>query len=258
MQLAFISPIDALPMTEDQALHLMLPQLVDEPEYKRHFLKMRRLGKRIILDNGANEGFEISDKELAKIAGDFFVDELVLPDVMGDFHATVARSKDFLNQQRLNLRREVEFGFVLHGRTYYDAISNFDFLMNSRELYSQISVIYLPRMMVREVGDRVRINVADYIFTQAPKLNKHIHFLGASPLWMLECKEASQLAVGPKKRIRSMDTSAPFVYARAGKYVDEGVYKRNEKTFFHSPLSIDQRLMARENMDAMNRWAGAR
>lgn len=258
MQLAFIPPIDALSMTEGQALHLMLPQHIDEPEYRKHFLKMRRLGKRIMLDNGANENFEISDKELVKVAGDYFVNELVLPDTMGDFYSTLGKALDFLGQHRLEFRKEVEFGFVLHGRTYYEAINHFDTLRANQKLFEQINVIYLPRMMVQKEGDRIRINVADYIFEQEPRFNKHIHLLGANPLWMMECREAYKLADGAKKRFRSMDTSAPFVYAKRDKYIDEGVYRRDEASYFYGPMSVDQRLMARENMEAMQRWVGVR
>ncbi len=261
MQLAFIPPLSLLDTVVTRPMQLMLPQHVDIPTVKKHFLKARRLGGHIILDNGANEGKTWSAEDLSVIAADFFVNEVVMPDVMGDFQTTFDQAKEFLGSDKKGFRTGVAFGFVLHGRSYIDCVENYHTLLSAPKLLEQIGVIYLPRMLVTEDALRTRVELADYIMsikTPNRKLKKPIHFLGASPYWMREVKEAAKLANGSLKRVRSMDTSAPYVYAMRNKYIDEGVIRRDEETYFDSVLDSEQREIAQGNCNVMDLWSGTR
>jgi hypothetical protein len=261
MQMAYIPPIAHLKDVITRDFQLMLPQFVEDPEYKKHFLKARRLGKHIILDNGANEKKPCPPEELSTIAANFFVSEVVMPDVMGDFQATYDSAKVFLGEYKKSFRKEVAFGFVLHGRNYHDVCMNYNELRKNLFIFNQIGVIYLPRLLVSEQSPFTRIEAADYIFGQ-PKIDKRphkpIHFLGASPYWPREAYQAFALADGPRKRIRSMDTSAPYVYALRNMFIDEGFTRRDEATYFDTTLDPGQHEMAVSNMNAMDRWAGKR
>jgi len=233
----------------------MLPQWVGNLTYDKFFKYRAGMGDHIILDNGANEGYKISLDRLCTLANRYGVSELVLPDTMGDFEETLGQAKLFLGHYASSCPKWTKFGFVLHGANYEDAARNFAKLRGIKELYDMISVIYIPRMLVTKKEPGARISLAYYIHGHNNRFvsrnqEKQIHLLGASPICMTEVRDARKSV----SAIRSMDTSAPYVYALKGKHVDDGVVHREHDTYFYALIDPGTRKLALQSCELMDSW----
>lgn len=232
--------------------HLMLPHLLYHERYMHFFMKVKHLGQYIILDNGAAEGAEVAWSRLASTAHDYRVDELVLPDQMGNPEATLEMAKDFLSDTKNTLPKKTRLGYVLHGNNARDAKASYDRLTKAVSFFNRIEVIYLPRILVTAKEPRARIEVAQYIMNDT---SKPMHFLGASPHRLDEGKWIRDELRGA---IRSMDTSAPFVYAMKYAYVNDGSKRgRDIDTYFDTPIDPHMRDIAKRNCEIMDGWIGA-
>jgi hypothetical protein len=231
--------------------HLMLPHLIYNPMYSNFFSKAKNLGQYIILDNGKAEHVQISHEKLAGIAWSYKVDELVLPDSMGDPEETQSLARLFLGEHRGSLPVKMKIGYALQGRTEFELKEAYDTLRKSTRLYDSIDVLYIPRLVVTPDNPRARVNTAAYIFDKE-RLPKPIHFLGAS---VHAIDEGKWVRDGLGGRIRSMDTSAPFVYALRGAYINDGSrIQRDIDTYFTSQWPEGLRHIAKVNMEIMNAW----
>jgi hypothetical protein len=242
MRMIYIPPFAMLDESPGRVLppmQLMLPHLVKFELYSNHFKKMAGLNKYIILDNGANEGATTSMMDLSKVADDYGVHELVLPDVMGSFEETLSLTKFFLNQYERRIPTWTKLGFVLHGVNANEVLENFERLRRIKVIYNKLGVLYIPRMLVTEGNLTARIDIAKYILTEDS--TKPIHFLGASPLWLDEIAQVP-------RHVRSMDTSAPYVYAKRGVSVATGrSVARDHATYFRGTMNHNQKRLALEN-----------
>jgi hypothetical protein len=246
MQMVYIPPISRLNDVRHRDYQLMLPQLTSDDRYKKFFLGIIDSYTDVILDNGANEGHSISMEELAAMADLYLPSELVLPDIMGDFQGTLDKAKEYVHHFLMQTPAQTKLGFVLHGYNADDTINNYYNLRKIREVYSLIDVLYIPRRLVTRKDPRARITVAKVIASE--ELKKSIHFLGASPLWLSEIKETPRY-------VRSMDTSAPYVYALRHKSVEDDVQVyRDEETYFYETLGLGTRRVAAQNIEIMDKW----
>lgn len=253
-KMIFIPPFAMLDSTLDSYRHLMLPQLLRNEEYSNHFKRVKRLGQYIILDNGAAEGVYTPPTRLVDTCYDYKVDELVLPDVMGDAEMTKLAVLDFLADYRNRLPISTRLGYVLHGRTVEEVLDTYHSVVANRDLERRISVWYLPRLLVTSHNPATRIQVARYILG-TEKMAKPIHFLGAAPGFI---NEAILIRDELRGRVRSMDTSAPYVYAIAGKDISElGYASRDQERYFISLVSNATRALATRNCEVMNGWVGS-
>jgi hypothetical protein len=252
-KMIYIPPFQMLPEPNMGATfrHLMLPHLLYSPRYSNFFSKVMDQGQYIILDNGKAEGEEISHDVLAGIAWSYKVSELVLPDSMGDPEETEALARDFLATHRQSLPVKMKMGYVLQGRTSKEIEYAYDDLRRSKRLYDSIDVLYIPRSIVTADHPRARVDAAAYIMHQELK---PIHFLGAS---VEAIEEGKWIRDGLGGRVRSMDTSAPFVYALRDAYVSDGKkIKRDIPTYFTSMWDDTKRIIAKQNMEIMDGWVG--
>jgi hypothetical protein len=253
-KMIFIPPFALLGTSSHYYRHLMLPHLVHEPRYASHFKQVKRLGQYVILDNGAAEGVSIPNEGLVDTAHDFRVDELVLPDVMHDGNATYARVLDFLSDYRNKLPVSTLLGYVLQGRTLREVIDSYYQVQANPTLMAKINVWYLPRLLVTRRHPTARIDAANYLLGDV-RMQKPIHFLGASPVYIDEAIEVRDRLRG---RVRSMDTSAPFVYAIAGKSLAfGGEVWRDQRKYFTTVIDNATRELALQNCEIMNGWVGA-
>lgn len=253
-KMIFIPPFQLLKTTTSNYRHLMLPHLRHNKEYSDHYHKLSRTSQYIILDNGANEGVELSFGELAQVAYTYKVDELVLPDAMGDPELTNYRALDFLADYRNLVPIKTKLNYVLHGYSATHTIETYEKLKKNKTLFERISVLSIPRMLVKPNGLNNRIKVAQHIL-QDERLPKQIHFLGASPLFL---EEGTLVRDVLKGRVRSMDTSAPYVYALRDRSVSEPIaIQRDHNAYFTIPLGVSQIDLARQNCEIMNGWIGA-
>jgi hypothetical protein len=250
----FIPPFAMLDSTLNSYRHLMLPHLLTHQVYSNHFKRVKGLGQYIILDNGAAEGVKVTGRQLVDTCYDYKVDELVLPDVMGSSDATYDVATDFLTDYRNRLPVSTRLGYVLQGRTVTEAVDTYHRVRGNTRLLAKINVWYLPRLLVTPENPDARIDVAEYILDLEGKLPKPIHFLGAAPTFISEIATVRDRHL----RIRSMDTSAPFVYAFAGRFIaEEGVQRRDQEKYFTSLVDNTTRALAMRNCSVMEGWAGA-
>lgn len=254
--MVYIPPLQLLEFTAAQKYHLMLPQLTTIRPYNSFMRRAAVAGKKLILDNGANEGYQPRNDVLVATAWNFGVDELVLPDTMGNFDETYQKAMSFVNNYKRRLPIKTRVGFVLHGQNAQDAIHNFEALSRIKSTYDAIDVWYIPRLLVTPHDRLARVKVADAIL-KAHRLPKPIHFLGASPSFIDEGKD---IQASIPNKIRSMDTSAPFVYALKGVAMDltEEVIARDHETYFTGAMDAGTQRLSAYNMGVMNEWIGAK
>ena len=189
--------------------------------------------------------------QLIQTALTYGVDEMALPDVLQHHPQTLSRARNFFRVWHHRLTAKTKLGFVLHGHSLYDTLGNFDQL-RLEPWYRMIDTIYLPRSLVTQMNKTTRIGVAQALLT-SPGFDKAIHFFGASPYFI---SEAHYIRPELMKHIRSMDTSAPFVYALENESVDQGAQcRRDVATYFSERLIDPQKQLARNNMALMDRWA---
>lgn len=250
MKMIYIPPLQMITETGKSRMQLMLPHMTTHETYARHFQKARDLGKYTILDNGAAEGVNITPARLSSTAWNYKVDELVLPDVMGNPELTFHRALDFHASERHRIPVKTKLGYVLHGNS---ATATYEAYLALREtvLYKWVRVLYLPRRLITGDDPFARLNAARLILEVEGTADRRIHFLGASPIFLREPRHAAV----QKLPIRSMDTSAPFVYAIRGRSVDGRVHiRRDVDTYFGTPMSNATKELALANMATMDGW----
>lgn len=247
MKLALIPPIKHLDFTDKSDMQLMLPQLlrngVYADKYSEHLVKRRYM----ILDNGAAEGEKWSFQQLGIIAREYSVNEIVLPDVMGDATATFDLAFDAIGSMG-DWSIRPKYGVVATGKSEQEAYS----LVNDIfEYFPSIPVIYIPRLLITRHNLMARINLASQLHKLLPEVE--IHFLGASPYYTNEILAAARLGF-----VRSMDTSMPFSYAAQNVRVDAGYWLNRPDHYFNLELNEEQLETAKYNVYKMQRWADGR
>lgn len=256
MKLAVIPPVSCLSEINDREVHLLLPQLYDRYLPYEHFymdLQKYMKPKFFILDNGAAEGDLYHLPFLYELAEDFgHVDEIVIPDVMGDCQGTLAILK------ASDLRMKYRHMYVAHGHSALEVLHGAKIAMRK----PGVSTIGLPRCLFDTVynnphGIRLRVELACAIkrLAQRMGLETQVHLLGASPLWYAEARHAAHCPA-----IRSMDTSLPYVLASHGYRLDnkslpkipQGLKRKDN--YFDWNLTKWDLARARENVEHMDRW----
>jgi hypothetical protein len=254
-KMIFIPPFQMLDSTLSTYRHLMLPHLLDYEVYSAHFSRVKGLGQYIILDNGMAEGVETSSDKLIEIAYKYKVDELVLPDVLGEAEATYDKVLDFMADYRNRVPVQTLLGYVLQGNSPGEVMTHYNRVCSNAKLHMRINVWYLPRLLVTPRHPNARISVAHHILSVEGNMRKPIHFLGAAPSFISEAQSIRDVLKG---RVRSMDTSAPYVYALEGKSIAPGVVAhRNLERYFTSLISPEVRQLAHQNCEVMNAWIGS-
>ncbi len=96
MKVAILAPVGFLePYSKQSQYHLTLLHLYGNSDYATFYKRRHEAGDYVILDNGANEGIEISDSDLVDTALHAGVDEVVAPDHPRDGYISSRRSIDF-------------------------------------------------------------------------------------------------------------------------------------------------------------------
>lgn len=218
MELALIPPASnsMLGYAERHEMQLVLPHLTDKKNYYDFMLDMQGRGDYLILDNGAAEGRRTSDAKLVRLAQDLHVSEVALPDVLYNASETLQRVRNILDDQPLLLSHDRPFnlGFVAQGHTLVQAKWLINRVVQSVGAEEVLTTVYLPRLLVTNNDFYARLTMAEWIHKKYPELQ--IHMFGTSRLWPKEV-----LAIKEEcPYVRSIDTSAPFVYAQAGMVLD--------------------------------------
>ena len=225
MELALIPPKSLLVDTNRTKMQLVLPQLLKyKPEdilddyslrYRKH---CDNSSQYVIMDNGAAEANQLSSTQLLRIAEMYAPDELAIPDTLADSTKTIQQAWDFFGKHQRDLDRinanryksglvDLKLGFVAQGRSADESI-NCIIQMLSHHWSKQVKVIYIPRLLIRESGDRLaRIKVFKQLYKSLGTQFEY-HFFGAASGWPNEVN-----TIRNYEGIRSMDTSLPYTMA---------------------------------------------
>jgi hypothetical protein len=243
MKLALIPPVGWENYLVEGTMGMALAQ-VSDGGYRQAFRKLQQSGRHVILDNGAAEGAYILGRDLFRIAAEVSADEIVMPDVPTDAVETRKAVAQFL---RHNEHRAQDYFFmaVVQGTTM-------DELKRIVEYYltlPHVSVLGLPRNLLRATGNTsIRLELATWIETETRSLP--IHLLGSSRVHPEEVKWVARYA----PFVRSVDTSAPFVFAIHGKSIDcKQVVDRPEWYLKGGTESFNSALV-KHNLHVLKNW----
>lgn len=225
MELALIPPKSLMADTNRTRMQLVLPQLLKyKPEdnlddyslrYRKHCDDPHQY---VIMDNGAAEAEQISSTQLLRIAELYAPDELAIPDTLANSEATILQAWDFFGKNQRTLDKinadryksglvDLKLGFVAQGRSVDESV-NCVIQMLSHHWSSQVKVIYIPRLLVRESSDHLaRIKVWKTLHRSLGAQFEY-HFFGAAPSWPNEVN-----VIRDYEGIRSIDTSLPYTMA---------------------------------------------
>lgn len=253
MKLALIPPFELLGTALQSQYHLMLPQLLSDPQYDvfygdlcdddQHF---------VILDNGLAEGHFATYSEMFEFWDTYRPNEVVIPDVWKNFLANIYKCQDFFGEwARLSSDPDADpqFMFVVQGNNIWEFIAS-GFWAMSQE---RISTIGIPRHANATCAQKSARAIIANTLTADPAWNKQIHFLGADPGYPQELKD---LAAEDNPYFRGMDTSLPYNYAYHREAVDtsEQVYHKRPADYFNRRVTQFGNGLVAHNISTMLGW----
>jgi hypothetical protein len=257
MDVALIAPLDMINQQFTTDVQLMLPQ-IKHPDYVKEYREMQQRGDTIILDNGAAERVNTTGTELLKIAHQYKVSEVAIPDTLGNAVKTLDQADHFFRYFPLSITtlhkvHGTQFGVVAQGDNWAASMALVDAVME-RDYSHLIDIVYLPKLLLND-GDRyARIRLAEMINT---KYNERlvIHLFGANKSWPMEVNFIAMQA----PFVRSIDTSLPFAAAMQGVRLStnasEGMKIGRAEDYFESHMPYEQKVLAAQNIATYLEWA---
>ena len=224
----------------DGQLMLPLKELVTNPEYLHAFRLASESGNYIILDNGAAEGVETPWRDLLEQAETYNVDEIVLPDVLGDAEETLRRIKDVL----FGAPRQFRYMAVAQGGDGREVREMIEYLCT----LGNIDTIGIPRHLVG-TNPHARVELVDWMRIQGLSSIREIHLLGMHPSFPAELDLFRQEKLCGY--IRTVDTSMPFVAALNNRnlWQDHSPLSSRPDDYFKVHLTADQARLATWNFN---------
>jgi len=249
--------------------HFILAHLLVKDKYYAQFYKRSKKFK--ILDNGALElGQSIDTDTLIKLALDFRVNVLVLPDTWMDKDNTLKRSLDAVKQiVSCKLTNRFDIMFVPQGKTITEFIDCLTSFLQQTQYYNpditQRVIIGLPYLTCAKICSFVSpmfpsrdddvTNARIYLMQKIREFCRlRVHLLGAGENMT---QEISFMRHYPN--VLSVDTSTPFVLALNGVKLDEyGLFTRIIKPGldFHMPYDKKLLKLALHNARIIKRFGG--
>jgi len=193
---------------DSRPYQMLVPDLCYTPEYKKKYeyycLDYRYF---VILDNGAYETVAMDDSALLRMACDYKVDEVIAPDTMRDAAASLLQLDEFMALWRhpsYRHRRPDRVMAVVQGTSIEQCQSMVHRIATD---HPQVATLGIPKHLPKTTGIPIaRLELADWIQNTYPSYAQDIHFLGFTHDG--EVEDAAEI------KIRSLDTSIPFVAAR--------------------------------------------
>jgi hypothetical protein len=252
VKIALIPPISLLDNIFRTDYQLLLPHLTNDMTYYDAYREARKRGDFLILDNGAAEGHKADNEELLATAEDIMVQEVVMPDVLGDLEGTKQEVLDFNEHlyRPTNIAELHDFRYmgVIQGQTWNDVITCIDFY-NS---FDHVTTLGIPRILLDTLGDpEARLSVCRNI-TERYGSRFALHLLGTNPNYIRELSRFGSefVALG----VRGVDTSAPFNYANCGKFVEHFDNISRPGEYFHLDQHHFDNISVKHNCQEMIDW----
>ena len=217
MQVALISPVQNLDLTRDGDIHMVLAHLVKRnPQYADFYLREKKYK---LIDCGACEGETQSIETCVEMAERVRADELILPDIIFQGRATVESAKkalDWLDRNRV--LGKIKIHAVPQGSTREEWWTCFNELNDISEIdVLGISKLSTPVAFKKQLTE-ARVEITTQLYNENYGDQKQIHLLGGSYDVLNEVRRHPDF-------IRSIDTSAPFEYARHQKFLSEAMFE---------------------------------
>jgi hypothetical protein len=251
MKIALITPASQLHHCMNRKFQMLIPGFEHNLEYKRYFKVFgTNNGNFVMLDNGAFEGSQLNDRDLLDMGREYKVDELCIPDTMGDSVGTLEQLGRFAAVLRHPSRGDTwkppRLMAIVQGETEDELISCIDAFAADR-FTNVIDTIGIPKHLPATTGwDDIRIRLAKWTQTKYPH-KWDLHFLGfVAPG---ETMGAAQLGV------RSMDTSAPFVCTADNVSISLHRVPPRQRWFANLGPEYFHPHLVRQNIDDLDLWA---
>jgi len=228
--------------------HLLLPQLMTSERYMGIAYELgRNPNDFVILDNGAAEGVTYPTESMFSIADELDVDEIVIPDFMGDAMATIDELHSFMHVAETR-DRQFSYMFVAQGQTVDECLWSID----RAGFYSNINTIGLPRHLLQTCGDKnARLTLLQRLIYNFGG-RYEVHFLGASVEWPDEARVVGSLF---PDQVRGMDTSMPYVYGYYAEWLTDSHSKCvRPEGYFDCPKDDFNEIAVQGNIDQLMRW----
>lgn len=220
--------------------HLVLPHLFQQKRYRDFYQERSKAGDYIILDNGAAEGLGFGRKQLYHVADEIGVQEIVVPDKLGDGNETIARGLAFSRYTRAGYR----YMMVAQGKTILEAIQTLDFIMTDTK-FMYVTCVGIPRLLNHQ-DKHARFKLAKYIAKKGYHKAMEFHFLGATRD-LDEVGYLEETGIG-----RGIDTSAPIYMGLKGWDIKIHDWASRPPDYFD--LDKDNK-MVDKNIKSYLRWA---
>lgn len=195
---------------------LILPNEINvSEEYDKFYIDLTtRTQQFVIMDNGAAEANQMSDRSLMDFVTSYMPDEFAIPDTLGESDDTIAKALAFLTRYGKVFYNTMDctgLGLVAQGRTVNEAYKTVVSVYDQAKYDDLISTIYLPRLLLAATDNpTARIELLEMLYD---RFGTHFnyHFFGASPVWPREMQEAAATKI-----VRSFDTSMPYYFGMRG------------------------------------------
>ena len=204
-----------------------LPHLLDKSEvYKNHFIKAKKDGRYIIMDNSLHElGKAYDTDRLLYWVHEIEPNEFIVPDVWQDKTATLVNAKQWIS---INLPKNTTKVAVVQAQNYHEALECYSILQTQG--YKKIAFSYgadwyakefpHPNPLVGKMMGRIMTISKMYKLNIINKSDR-VHLLGcALPQEFRYYKDFPF--------IESIDTSNPIIHGLEGiKYSSNGLYTKS-------------------------------
>jgi len=246
MKLALIPPYSQISSIYRTNYQLVLPEHLSNKAYQEAYITARRNGDYLIMDNGAAEGQLLSPGELRSMALGLMVNEIVVPDVLGDMYATLKLAKEFF---QYGVDHRFKYMGVVQGQSLDECCACVEAYYSD---HGNITVLGIPRHLIHTTNTKdIRAQLASYIRGNYPSYQ--VHLLGTNPSYIKELRvHATDFAIAG---VRGVDTSAPFNYAWGAKSMLEGQHCGRPEYYFEINLPTTQALDY--NIQLLKAWTNA-
>lgn len=247
MKTALIPPIPHLGQFATGGIHLLLSHLVKAyPEYERHYSERATAGDYLILDNSAHEfGVGNGMAELMAQARALGAEEVVVPDVLFDWRATVESAKaavSWLNstpgKKAWELAGRPRLMYVPQGdgrSQWARCLQKLMFAHQDLDGEHGPPVIGISKDYYNLRGSLAGL-IDEFVREWYEFERADVHCLG----WPTSLWDLADVA-RDHPWVRSTDSAKPFVYAKAGILLEPGgkvpQYPRRDKRYFDDPLT---------------------
>lgn len=242
MKLALISPASYLDKLPSTGYHMILaPQVVDE-DYATFYASAKGYK---ILDNGAAEGRRVDNEDLMSCASLLGVDEVVIPDCLGDAEETIFLAEGF-----------EEWAAQAPGLSYMGVVQgeSLEEILECAQAFARmeyISVLGLPRHLC-SIDKSIRLDFCEQLPDEGLGARfSSIHCLGSSS-WIREVVCLSEI-----NNVRGLDTALPVVMGlRKIDLVFERHYwhQPHPTQFFKREISEEQEVYIARNIETYRKW----